>query len=99
MSQSPDNISADSSGPVPVDPDSLMGKVNGLSFFAVFIMSLLIHTALIGATSIGFIQQCVKYQTLNPGAIIREEVKKQQAEKSQEAFGPTGRRRQAGRRE
>ena len=63
-----------------VDPDALMGRINGLSFFAMFLVSLLIHAVLIGGTSVGFIQQCVKYNTLAPGAIIRENVKKERAE-------------------
>jgi len=79
MSQSPQN-SPDPTPPAPVDPDALMGRINGMSFFAMFIVSLLIHTALIGATSVGFIQNCVKYQTIYPDRVIREEVKKQRAE-------------------
>ncbi|MBC8373630.1 MAG: hypothetical protein H8E53_08560, partial [Planctomycetes bacterium] len=62
-----------------IDPDALMGRISGLSFFSMFLVSLLIHAVLIGATSIGFIQQCVKYNTLTPGAMIRENAKKEQA--------------------
>ncbi len=70
MSQSPDNSPDNSPEPAPVDPDTLMGKINGLSFFTMFIVSLLIHTALIGATSVGYIQNCVKYQTIYPRRVI-----------------------------
>jgi len=80
MSQDSDNITVSKPDQAPVDPDALMSRISGLSFFAMFIVSLLIHTALIGATSVGFIQQCVHYKTLDPGSIIREEVKKQKAE-------------------
>ena len=80
MSQSPDNSPDNSPEPAPVDPDTLMGKINGLSFFTMFIVSLLIHTALIGATSVGYIQNCVKYQTIYPRRVIRQEAKERQAE-------------------
>jgi len=62
-----------------VDPDALMGKVNGLSFFAMFIVSLLVHTVLIGATSVGFIQDCIEYQTLDPDSALQEQAKIAQA--------------------
>jgi hypothetical protein len=80
MSQSQNNNPEKTTADDGVDPDALMGRINGLSFFAVLIVSLIIHALLIGGTSVGFIQQCVKYQTLAPGAIIREEVKKERAE-------------------
>ena len=63
----------------PVDPDALMGRINSLSFLSMFLVSVLIHAVLIGATSIGFIQQCVEYNTLTPGAMIREKVKQERA--------------------
>ena len=63
-----------------VDPDALMGRINSLSFLSMLLVSLLIHAALIGATSIGFIRQCVEYNTLTPGAVIREKVKEERAE-------------------
>ena len=72
---SPENM--DTSGPV--DPDALMGRINSLSFLSMLFVSLFIHAVLIGATSIGFIQQCVEYNTLAPGAIIREKVKEERA--------------------
>ena len=63
-----------------IDPDALMGRITGLSFFSMFLVSVLIHAVLIGATSIGFIQQCVEYKTLTPGAMIREKEKQVRAE-------------------
>ena len=80
MSQSPNTNPENAPVTCQVDPDALMGRINGLSFFSMFIVSLLIHAALIGATSIGFIQQCVEYNTLTPGAMIREKAKKERAE-------------------
>ncbi|MBT3200219.1 MAG: hypothetical protein HN350_09905 [Phycisphaerales bacterium] len=62
-----------------VDPDALMGKINGLSFLAMFIVSLLVHTVLIGATSVGFIQDCIAYKTLDPDSVLQEQAKKAQA--------------------
>ena len=80
MSQSQNTNPEKTAADEPIDPDALMGRINGLSFFAMFLVSLLVHAVLIGATSVGFIQQCVKYNTLAPGAIIREIVKKERAE-------------------
>jgi len=63
-----------------VDPDALMVRINGLSFLSMFLVSLIIHAVLIGATSIEFIQQCVEYNTLAPGVVIREKARKERAE-------------------
>ena len=68
-----------------VDPDALMGKINGLSFLAMFIVSLLVHTVLIGATSVGFIQDCIAYKTLDPDSVLQEQAKKAQAAKEEKA--------------
>ncbi|MDP6543369.1 MAG: hypothetical protein QGH60_05215 [Phycisphaerae bacterium] len=80
MSQSPNRNPESAPVTCQVDPDALMGRINSLSFLSMFVVSLLIHAALIGATSIGFIQQCVEYNTLAPGAIIREKFKQERAE-------------------
>jgi len=80
MSQSPNRNPENAPVTCQVDPDALMGRINSLSFLSMFIVSLLIHAVLIGATSIGFIQQCVEYNTLAPGAIIQEKVKQERAE-------------------
>ncbi|MDP6635285.1 MAG: hypothetical protein QGG42_10330 [Phycisphaerae bacterium] len=79
MSQSPNNSPEKTHSDDQVDPDALMGKVNGLSFFAMFLVSLFIHAALIGGTSIGFIKLCVEYNTLEPDIIISENAKKERA--------------------
>ena len=63
-----------------VDPDALMGRINSLSFFSMFLVSILVHAALIGATSVGFIQLCVEYKTLNPDKVIRERTRIERAE-------------------
>jgi len=80
MSQSPNNSPDKAPQRPPVDPDALMGRINGLSFFAVLIVSIIIHGTLIGATSIAHIQDCLKYKTLHPERIIRQEAKEQRAE-------------------
>ncbi len=80
MSQSQNTSPEKTAASDQVDPDALMGRINSLSFLSMFLVSVLIHAVLIGATSIGFIQQCVEHNTLTPGAIIRENVKKERAE-------------------
>ncbi|MDP6637405.1 MAG: hypothetical protein QGG42_21105 [Phycisphaerae bacterium] len=79
MSQSPNTNPEKTSEGVPIDPDALMGRINSLSFFAVFLVSVLVHAALIGGTSVGYIQLCLEYKTLDPDTVIREKVKKEQA--------------------
>jgi len=80
MSQSPNNSPDKAPPSPPVDPDALMGRINGLSFFAVLVVSLIIHTTLIGATSVGHIQNCLKYWTIHPELIIRQAEKEKRAE-------------------
>ena len=75
MSQASNTDPRKPDGDNPVDPDVLMGGINKLSFFAMLLVSLIVHAVLIGATSVEFIQQCVKYQTLEPGAKVREEAR------------------------
>ncbi len=79
MSQSPNNSPDKAPQRPPVDPDALMGRINGLSFFAVLIVSIIIHGTLIGATSIAHIQDCLKYKTLHPERIIPPEATAQRA--------------------
>jgi hypothetical protein len=79
MSQSQNTKPEKPDAASPVDPDALMGKINGLSFFAMFLLSLLIHTVVIGATSVGFIQLCIKHKTIEPDIILRENAKIEQA--------------------
>jgi len=82
MSQSPNTNKNPEKTPADdqVDPDALMVRINGLSFLSMFLVSLIIHAVLIGATSIEFIQQCVEYNTLAPGVVIREKARKERAE-------------------
>lgn len=63
------------------NPDALMGKISKSGLTLNFIFSLLLHVGLIGGLSVGFIQLCIKYNSMDPKAIIaEEEVAKKKAE-------------------
>lgn len=80
MSQTQNNIPDKKSAGDPVDPEALMGRVNGLSFLSMLLVSVLVHSLLIGVTSVTYIRQCMAHGTLYPDAAIREQVQKERTE-------------------
>ncbi len=56
-----------------IHPDELMRNVSDSRMGNALMIAIIVHVVLVGATSIGFIAQCVQYGTLYPKQAIKVE--------------------------
>jgi len=75
-------------------PDELMANISRSTLGRTFVLSLIIHLAVIGLTSIRFAGLCIQYNTLQP----REQIRAEKAEaRRQELIAEAEKRASAGR--
>ena len=70
-----------------IDPDELMANISRSNLGKTIVISTIFHIIFIGALSIGYIGQCIKYKRLDVKVAIKQEKarKKQEEEKKRRA--------------